>query len=67
MKMTTFWASPDVAGSEHLWNVNQFVPDYTFQHPRRQSSSEIGLMITMYDVTVYILLNSLQFGQVFLN
>jgi hypothetical protein len=29
---------PDGEGSEHLWNVGQFLPDYTVQHPRRQSS-----------------------------
>jgi hypothetical protein len=26
-------------GSKHLWNNGQFLPDYTAQHPRRQSSS----------------------------
>jgi hypothetical protein len=26
-------------GSKHIWNVGQFLPDYTAQHPRRQSSS----------------------------
>jgi hypothetical protein len=25
-------------GSKHLWNIGQFLPDYTVQHPRRQSS-----------------------------
>jgi hypothetical protein len=24
---------------EHLWNVGQFLPDYTAQHPRRKASS----------------------------
>jgi hypothetical protein len=26
-------------GSKHLWNISQFLWDYTAQHPRRQSSS----------------------------
>jgi hypothetical protein len=30
---------PDDEGSKHLWNVGQFLPNYTAQHPRRQSSS----------------------------
>jgi hypothetical protein len=31
--------NPDDGGSKHLWNVGQFLPDYTAQHPRRQPSS----------------------------
>jgi hypothetical protein len=27
----------DDGGSKHLWNVGEFLPDYTAQHPRRQS------------------------------
>jgi hypothetical protein len=27
----------DGGGSKHLWNVGQFLPDYTEQHPTRQS------------------------------
>jgi hypothetical protein len=30
---------PDDGGSNHLWNIGQFIPDYMVQHPRRQSSS----------------------------
>jgi hypothetical protein len=30
---------PDDGSSKHLWNVGQFLWDYTAQHPRRQSSS----------------------------
>jgi hypothetical protein len=30
---------PDDRGSKHLWNVDKRLPDYTEQHPRRQSSS----------------------------
>jgi hypothetical protein len=30
---------PDDWGSRHLWNVVKLLPDYTAQHPRRQSSS----------------------------
>jgi hypothetical protein len=30
---------PDGRGSKYLWNVGQFLPDYTAQHPRRQSPS----------------------------
>jgi hypothetical protein len=26
--------SPDDEGSKHLWNVGQYIPDYTGQHPR---------------------------------
>jgi hypothetical protein len=29
---------PDDGDSKHLWNVGQFLRDYTAQHPRRQSS-----------------------------
>jgi hypothetical protein len=29
----------DDGGSTHLWNVGQFLPDYTAQHPRRRPSS----------------------------
>jgi hypothetical protein len=29
----------DNRGSKHLWNVSKLLPDYTAQHPRRQSSS----------------------------
>jgi hypothetical protein len=31
----------DVGGNKHLWNVSQFLPDYTGLHPERQSSSYI--------------------------
>jgi hypothetical protein len=30
---------PDNGDSKHLWNVSKFLPDYTAQQPRRQSSS----------------------------
>jgi hypothetical protein len=30
---------PDDGGNKHLWNVDQCLPYYTAQHPRRQSSS----------------------------
>jgi hypothetical protein len=30
---------PDDGGNKHLWNVCHFLPGYTAQHPRRQSSS----------------------------
>jgi hypothetical protein len=44
---------PDDGGSEHLWNVGKFLPIYTMQHPRRQSSSIWGLssMIPLTDVS----------------
>jgi hypothetical protein len=29
---------PDYGGRKHVWNVGQFLPDYTAQHPRRRSS-----------------------------
>jgi hypothetical protein len=29
----------DDGGSKYVWKVSQFLPDYTAQHPRRQSSS----------------------------
>jgi hypothetical protein len=32
---TTISQGPDDGGSKHLWNVSQFLPDYTVQHPRR--------------------------------
>jgi hypothetical protein len=30
---------PDDGGSKHIWSVGKLLPDYTAQHPRRQSSS----------------------------
>jgi hypothetical protein len=44
MKVTVFWDiapssavqiddHPDDGGRKHLWNVCQFLPDYTAQHP----------------------------------
>jgi hypothetical protein len=30
---------PDFGDSKHLWNFGKLLPDYTAQHPRRQSSS----------------------------
>jgi hypothetical protein len=35
----------DDGGSKHLWNVNQFVPDYVVQHVRRQLPSSIILFV----------------------
>jgi hypothetical protein len=26
-------------GSKYLWNVDKFIPDYSAQHPKRQSLS----------------------------
>jgi hypothetical protein len=43
--------SPDDAGSKYLWNVNQFLQEYTAQYPRRQSSSHSAVrtwILTMY-------------------
>jgi hypothetical protein len=37
---------PDNRGSKHLWNVSQFLRDYTTQHPRNQ---------TMFSVSSYYL------------
>jgi hypothetical protein len=38
MKVAVFWDDrPDDGGSNHLWNVGKLLPDYTAQHPRRQS------------------------------
>jgi hypothetical protein len=34
-----FHHRPDDGGSKHLWNVFKILPDYTAQHPTRQSSS----------------------------
>jgi hypothetical protein len=31
---------PDDEGSKNLWNVGKLLPDYTMQHPRRQSTSQ---------------------------
>jgi hypothetical protein len=43
MSVTVLWyVAPcnleDDGGSKHLWNVGQFLRDYTAQHPRRLSS-----------------------------
>jgi hypothetical protein len=32
----------DDAGSKHLWNVGQFLPDYMAQHPRRHASPTLS-------------------------
>jgi hypothetical protein len=37
-------------GSKHLWNVCQFVRDYTVQYPRRQSSSKILWFSQHYEI-----------------
>jgi hypothetical protein len=45
---TSHW-TPD-GGSKHLWNVGKLLPDYTAQHPRRQSSSsEKDTLFAKYD------------------
>jgi hypothetical protein len=40
--MIVFWNvatyRPDGGGSKHLWNLGEFLPDYT-AHPKTQSSS----------------------------
>jgi hypothetical protein len=33
---------PDDGGSKHLWNISQFLPNYTTQHPKRQSFSYLS-------------------------
>jgi hypothetical protein len=51
MKMAVFWDvslgtlveidrrfRDDNGDSKHLWNVGQFSPEYTAQHPRKQSA-----------------------------
>jgi hypothetical protein len=63
MNMTVFWDvapcslaevfdvledRPDDGGSKHLLNVGKFLPDYTAQHPRRQPSSRITLLFTIF-------------------
>jgi hypothetical protein len=37
---------PDDGGSKHLWDVGQFLPDYTALHPRRQPSPHVLLHFT---------------------
>jgi hypothetical protein len=42
VKLSWRWLSsdrPNDGGSKHLWNVGQFIQDYTAQHPRRQPAS----------------------------
>jgi hypothetical protein len=38
----------DDRGSKHIWNVDQFLPDYTVQHNRR-----LYLIENMCDVTAF--------------
>jgi hypothetical protein len=38
----------DDGGSKHLWNVGQFLPDYTAQRPRRQSLSFSTLWVSLH-------------------
>jgi hypothetical protein len=49
-----------VKGNKHLWNIGQFQWDYTAQHPRRQSSSQVYFTLN-YTTTAYfyILFNSI--------
>jgi hypothetical protein len=65
MKTTFFWdvvqynlaetdRRPDYGDSKHLWNVGQFVPDYTAQYPRRQSSPHIILFIIVTVIVIYL-------------
>jgi hypothetical protein len=42
LNMTIFCRSHD-EGTKHLRSVGQFLPEYTTQHPRRQSSSNVTL------------------------
>jgi hypothetical protein len=37
VKMAVFCQGDD-GGSKFLWNVGQYLPDYTAEHPRRQPS-----------------------------
>jgi hypothetical protein len=53
------------AGIKHLRNVGQYLPDYTVQHPRRQSSSfrrrenlKFHLDRRMLDRILYVVDNS---------
>jgi hypothetical protein len=56
-------------GSKHLWNVGQFLRDYTTQHPKRQSSSyslpssenqvSLGVTTVMWDAWSLFLFNFL--------
>jgi hypothetical protein len=39
---------PDDGSSKPLWNVDIFLSDYTAQHPRRQSSSDMILLLCIY-------------------
>jgi hypothetical protein len=38
----------DDGGSKHLWQVSQYLPDYTVQQPRRQSSSWLRIPAVQY-------------------
>jgi hypothetical protein len=40
---------PDDGGNTHLRNVGQFLPDYTAQYPRRQSSLRTDSSCTLYN------------------
>jgi hypothetical protein len=42
-ELTASTHHPNDGGSKLLWNVSQYLPDYTVQHPRRQPSSYLSL------------------------
>jgi hypothetical protein len=56
--MATISLRPDDGGSRYIWNVSQFLVDYTTQHSRRQTSSysslcEPEISQIAYDILLY--------------
>jgi hypothetical protein len=47
--------SPDYGSSKHLWNVGEFLPDYTAQCPRRQSYSRSIKLLTSIIIEIICL------------
>jgi hypothetical protein len=47
----------DDGGSKHLWNVCQFLPDYTSKHPRGQPSCQKTVFCGHYSTDAFLSLH----------
>jgi hypothetical protein len=53
-KFINFQSKGKDVDSKHLWNVGQYLPDYTAQYPRRQPSSIVFLSSCNYSAIFFI-------------
>jgi hypothetical protein len=59
MMMASGMFNPDDEGSKYNWNVSQYLPDYTEQHPGRQSSPIFLLLLLEVDISTYSIYDKL--------